>query len=170
MGWVMTFLMSWKGDHNFFDELKGGGLSGVFFALSFSKAVFSALNHVFRNNLVEVWQFLTKRGNEIEYLMPIKYKISLGNWALPPYNPCQGASPLNPCEHLDHRLTIQNGMTPVHSAQRGGAFLMTVGEKSHSGNLKLVEAWNLWWKWYKLRNHYKIMWILPSEKRAFLGF
>ena len=44
----MTFLMSRKGGHNFFDELKGGH---QFFVLSFSKAV-SVPNRVFLNNLV----------------------------------------------------------------------------------------------------------------------
>ena len=53
----------------------------------------------------------------------------------------QGASPLDPCEHLTHETvlpTIQNGMTPMHKrAQRGPGgvgglrplppFLMTVG-------------------------------------------
>ena len=36
------------------------------------------------------------------------------------------------------------------------------GEMSHSGD-QLLEVWNLWWKWYKLRIHYEIMWILPLE-------
>ena len=63
-------------------------------------------------------------GNEIAYLMPTEYKIFLGKGALPPYNPRQGASPLNPSKNLAHRLSftvIQNGMTPMHSAQRGWA-------------------------------------------------
>ena len=45
-------------------------------------------------------------GNEIAYLMPTKYKIFLGKGALPPYNPRQGTSPLDPCEHLAYRLSF----------------------------------------------------------------
>ena len=45
-------------------------------------------------------------GNEIAYLMPIKYKIFLGKGALPPYNPRQYASPLDPHEHLAHTLSF----------------------------------------------------------------
>ena len=52
--------------------------------------------------------------------MPTKYKIFLGKGALPPYNPHQGASPLDPCEHLAHRATIQNGMTPMPKGAQGG--------------------------------------------------
>ena len=39
-------------------------------------------------------------GTEIAYPMPTKYKIFLGKGALPPYNPRQGASP------LDHKLSF----------------------------------------------------------------
>ena len=83
-----------KGWHNFFDEMKGGLSFFFFFVLSFSKAVFW------------IKQFLMKMGNEIAYLMPTKYKIFLGNGALPPYNPRQGISPLDSCEHLAHRLSF----------------------------------------------------------------
>ena len=38
--------------------------------------------------------------------MPTKYKIFLGKGVLPPYNPRQGASPLDPCKHLVHRLSF----------------------------------------------------------------
>ena len=48
-------------------------------------------------------------------------------------------------------------------------FLMTRGEWALGGIFQLVEAWSLWWKWYKLRILYEIMWILPSET-GFLGF
>ena len=57
-------------------------------------------------------------GNEIAYLMSTKYKIFLGKGALPPYHPRQGASPLDPCEHIsltDCPPTVQNGMTPMHA-------------------------------------------------------
>ena len=44
--------------------------------------------------------------NEIAYLMPTEYKIFLGKGTLPPCNSHQGASPLDPCEHLAHRLSF----------------------------------------------------------------
>ena len=58
----------------------------------------------------------------------------------------------------------------MHKRAKGAPplFFMTVGEMSHSGEL----TYSNWWKhgisggnakWYKLRIHYKIMWILPSE-------
>ena len=75
-----------------------------------------------------------KMGNEIAYLMPTKYKIFLGKGALPPYNPRQGASPLD--------QAANTSLTDCHSykhAQRLG---------DSRGNLKLVQAWSLWWKWY----------------------
>ena len=42
------------------------------------------------------------------------------------------------------------------------------GKRATRGNLQLVEAWSLWWKWYKLKILYEIMLILPSET-GFLG-
>ena len=108
--------------------------------------------------------------------MPTEYKIFLGKGALPPYNPRQGASPLDLCERSQTILpTVQNGMTPMHRCeQRGGGgapapiFVDIRGKRATRGNVKWDEVWNLWWKWYKLRNHYELMRILPSEK-GFLG-
>ena len=61
---------------------------------------------------------------KLRILFP-QYKTFLGKGALPPYNPRQGASPLDPWEHLAQQTalpTIQNGMTPMHKrAQWGNA-------------------------------------------------
>ena len=80
--------------------------------------------------------------------------------ALPPYKPCQGASFLDPCEHLAHRLSfpqIKIEWRPrmwiiVRKWKRVGGprqshFWRQLGKWATRGNLKLVEAWNLWWKW-----------------------
>ena len=72
------------------------------------------------------------KSYEIAYLMPTKYKIFVSKG--------EGTSPLDPYEHLTHRLSFPqfkmecpDGMMPMHKhAQRGRAtppFLMTVGEK-----------------------------------------
>ena len=103
------------------------------------------------NKIIILWEI------QSTYLMPTKYKIFLGKGALPP------------CEHLAHRRSFQNGMTPKR-AQRGRESGRTAslifddsrGKWASRGNFKLVEAWNIWWKWYKLKIHYEIMWILPS--------
>ena len=64
-----------KGGHNFCDELKGGR---QFFCSFIFKSGFLCLTMFFLNNL----QFLTKMGNEIAYVMPIKYQIFLAPWTL----------------------------------------------------------------------------------------
>ena len=84
-------------------------------------------------------------GNEIAYLMPTEYKIFLGKGALPPYNPCQGASPLDPCEHLAHRQSFpQFKWNDAHAkvwAKKGAGpdshFWWQSAEKSHSGEFKI---------------------------------
>ena len=86
-------------------------------------------------------------GNEIAYLIPTKYKIFLGKGALPPYNPRQGASPQDPCEHLAHRLSLLHfkmEWRPCISMRKGGGgggwhpiFLWQSGETSHSGEFKI---------------------------------
>ena len=153
-----TFLMSWKGVVRFVFFL-----FFCFFFLFFHFQIrFSLpLTTFVPNNLVEVLSnFLTKLGNEIAYLMPTEYKIFLGKGALPSYNPRQRASPLDPCEHIAHRMSFPQFIMewrPCIGVRKGGGaapiFDDSRGEKSNPGNLKLVEAWNLWWKWYKLRNH-----------------
>ena len=148
-GGPITFLMSWK----------GGVISFLFFKF---KSGFLCLT-IF---LLQIWcikQCLAKMGNEIAHLMPTKYKIFLGKEALPPCS--QTVLP-----------TIQNGMMPISvckGGKEGGRTASLIfddsrGKWASRGNLKLVEAWNIWWKWYKLRIHYKIMWILPSGM-GFLG-
>ena len=96
-GWVMTFLMSWKGGgHNFFDELKGW--SSVFcsfiFKSSFSMLIFGSIK-----------PFLTKIGNKIEYLMPTKYNIFLRKGHCPLQPPLGGQSSGLPSEHFTHSLS-----------------------------------------------------------------
>ena len=76
-------------------------------------------------------------GKVIAYLMPTKCKIFLGKGALLPYNPCQGASPLDPCQHLAHRLSfpqLKIEWCPCISVRKG---LMAVRGMSHPGEFKI---------------------------------
>ena len=82
-------------------------------------------------------------GNEIAHLILTVYKIFVGKGALPPYNPRQGASPLDRTPRSQTVLpTIQNGMTPMRRCeQRGGRgpgphFWWQSGE-FHSGEFKI---------------------------------
>ena len=61
-------------------------------------------------------------GNEIAYLMPTEYKIFLGKGALPPYNPRNGASPLDPCEQARSQTVPQLKMEwrPCIGVRKGG--------------------------------------------------
>ena len=54
-------------------------------------------------------------SNEIAYLMPAKYTIFYGKGALPPYNPHQGASPLDPWEHLTDCLSHNSKWNDAHA-------------------------------------------------------
>ena len=147
--------MSWRG-------------SSVFLFFHFQKW-FYVPNHVFLDNLV--WVLLSNFWWKWVMKLPIlctpntKFLRQGSASPLPPPPGGQPPGPLWTPRSQTVLPTIQNGMTPMHKHAKGAPplFLMTVGEMSHSGELKLVEAWNLWWKWYKLRIHYKIMWILPSE-------
>ena len=99
-------------------------------------------------------------GYEIAYLMPTKCKICLARGAAP-LQPLPGGQLPGPMQTPRSQTvlpTIQNWMTPLHvnkRAQMGEGrraapqshFWWQSGEVSHSGNLKLVEPWNLWWKW-----------------------
>ena len=91
-----------------------------------------------------------KMGHEIAYLMPIEYKIFLGKGALPPYNPRHwgqpsAPSPLDPCEHLAHRLSFSQfkmEWRPCIGVSKGGpgarpSFLMTVAGKEPLGEFKI---------------------------------
>ena len=87
-------------------------------------------------------------------------EIFLSKGVLSPCNLRQGASSLDPCEHLAHRLivlpTIQNWMTPMHKRYAKGKgvtvgaapllqfFDDSRGKWATRGNLQLVmvEAWN----------------------------
>ena len=144
------------------------------------KSDFLCLTMFFLNNLVSTKQFLTKMGNEIANPMPIKYKIFLGKGALPFAIPTRGPAPgpMRTPRSQTVLPTIQMEWRPCISMRKwgGGAgglrpfphFYDSRGKWAR-GNLQLVEAWNRWWKWYKLRIHHEIMWILPS-KRVFLDF
>ena len=106
---------------------------------------------------------------KLHILCPPNTKFFLGKGALPLTTPTRGPAPgpLRTPRSQTVLPTIQNGMTRMHkhsqSLKREGRsphFWWQSGEMSHSrtrGNLKLVEAWNLWRKWYKLRIHYEII-------------
>ena len=114
-----------------------------FFVLSFSKAVFCASTMFFLNNL----QFLTKMGNETAYLMPIKYKIFLAPW-----------TPAN------------TSLTDYPSHKHAQRLDDSRGKWATRGNLKLVEAWKLWWKWYTNGEFIMKLCEFYPLKQVFLGF
>ena len=180
MGWVMTFLISWRGGRKFF----------VGFLVL--KSGFYVPNHVFLNDLVWVWALLTWLSNfKRKWVMKLRimHDIScahqiqnfLKQGVLSPCNLHQGASSLDPCEHLAHRVSFLQFKIEwrpcISGTQRGrgcgvGAaaippiFWWQSGEMSHSGEFTIVtvEAWNLWWKWYKLRIYYKVMCTLGGNR------
>ena len=178
MGWVMSFLISWRGVVSFVV---------VFLVL---KSGFYMPNHVFgvsrpRGLLSNFKRKWVMKLRIMIYHVPTKYKIFLSKGVLSPCNLRQGASSLDPWEHLAHSVlpTIQNWMTPMHK-QRGrgcgvGAaapppiFWWQLGEKSHSGEFTIghqwkhgIRAWNLWWKWYKLENLAKLCEFYPRRKQV----
>ena len=66
--------------------------------------------------------------------MSTKYKIFFGKGALPPCNLHQGASSLDPCEHLAHRLSIPKfkiEWRPCISVCKGGARCERAAPPSH---------------------------------------
>ena len=143
MGVGHEFFDQLKGGHNFFDELKGGSL--VFCSFIF-KSGFPCLTMFFLNNLVWILnKFLTKMGNEIVHLMPIKYKIFFGKGALPPYNPRKGASPLRtPRSQTVFKMNDAHAYTSKRAQRgRGHIFYDSRVKWATQGNSKLVEAWNL---------------------------
>ena len=88
------------------------------------------------------------------YHVPTKYKIFLSKGVLSPCNLRQGASSLNPCEHLAHRVSFPqfklDWMTPMHKRRYAkgkgcgvGAeapppiFWWQLGEMSHSGEFTI---------------------------------
>ena len=80
---------------------------------------------------------------------------------LPPYKPRQGANFQDPSKHLIHRLSFPQFKIEWHPCmwisvrkwgRAGGPrpnpiFDDSRGKWATQGNLKLVEAWNLWRKW-----------------------
>ena len=78
--------------------------------------------------------------------------------------PLQAPSGGQPPANTSITDCLQNGMTPMHilvSVRKGGGEGSPIFDDSRGtwatwGNSKLVEAWYLWWKWYKLRIHYEI--------------
>ena len=104
-------------------------------------------------------------------MCPPNTKFSLSKGVLSPCNLRQGASSLDPCEHLAHRVSFPQFKIEwrpcISGTQRGrgcgvGAaapppiFWWQSGEMSHSGEFTIGHGgsmeWNLWWKWYKLEN------------------
>ena len=73
--------------------------------------------------------------------MPTEYKIFLGKGVLPPYSPRQGASPLNPCEHLAHRLSFTQfkmEWSPCIVRKGGGPhFWWQSGKRAIRGNFEI---------------------------------
>ena len=131
-GGAITFLMSWKGGHQFF--------SFIF------KSGFLCLTMFFWIIWCEYSAIFDKKGswNCVSYAPKIQNFLRQGGAA--PLQPLPGGQPLDPCEHLAHRLSFPQFKMEwrprirVHNGGRpplcGSSFLMTVGGNEPLGEFK----------------------------------
>ena len=184
----------WGGSCLFLISWRGGVVSFFVLFFWFSKAVFICLTMFLV--WVGLWGLLSNfkrkwvmKLRSMIYHVPTKYKIFLSKGVLSPCNLRQGASSLDPCKHLAHRVSFPQfkiEWRPCINKGEGGAewglrpllpfFDDSWGKWATRGNLQLVISGSMesghgisGGNGTNLRIYYKVMWILPSAENKFLG-